>query len=106
VIAIVDAVRGVASGHAIVAPAALRDLVERVPPGNVPLHDCTLREREVMALIAEGATNPEVCRRLHISDATVRTHVRNLRRKLRARTRAELVTRAYGLGSGPRTEAG
>jgi DNA-binding NarL/FixJ family response regulator len=104
--ALADAVRGVASGHAIVAPGALRDLVERVPPGNIALNDCTPREREVMALIAEGATNPEVCRRLHISDATVRTHVANLRRKLRARTRAELVARAYGLGGEHGSEAG
>ena len=60
----------------------------------------TPREQEVMALVAQGATNPEVSQRLVISDATVRTHIRSLRRKLRARSRAELVSRVYGIGLG------
>jgi DNA-binding NarL/FixJ family response regulator len=77
------AVREVAAGHADGAPAD--------PP-------CTPREREVLSLVALGATNPEICDRLTVSEATVRTHVRNLRRKLAARTRAELVSRAFRLG--------
>lgn len=91
---IVDAIRGVASGYAIVDPVMLRDLSDRVPLAEAPLEECTPREREVMALVARGATNPEVCEELVITDATVRTHIRSLRRKLGARTRAELVSRA------------
>ena len=56
-----------------------------------------------MLLVAQGATNPEVCRELVITDATVRTHVSSLRRKLGARTRAELVSRVYALGLGQPT---
>jgi DNA-binding CsgD family transcriptional regulator len=88
------AVRGVAAGHAVVSPALLRDAVEPAPADPA----CTPREREVLALVALGATNPEICDRLTVSEATVRTHVRNLRRKLAARTRAELVSRAFRLG--------
>ena len=92
------AVRGVAVGHAVVERAVLDALLERVPIDETALPDLTQREREVMALVAQGATNPEVSQALVITDATVRTHVRSLRRKLGARTRAELVSRVYELG--------
>jgi DNA-binding NarL/FixJ family response regulator len=93
--AVVDAVRSVAFGHAVIARTVLRALAGRVPETDLVLDDCTPREREVMALVAQGATNPEVCETLFIADSTVRTHIRSLRRKLGARTRAELVSRAY-----------
>lgn len=96
--ALADAVRGVAAGRAVVAPALLREVVERLPVPDPALEACTSREREVLALVAEGATNPEICEQLVVTDATVRTHVQNLRRKLAARTRAELVSRAFASG--------
>jgi DNA-binding NarL/FixJ family response regulator len=95
------AVRGVAAGHAVVSREVLRGVVSCVPGTGPLLGDCTPREREVLSLVASGATNPEICGRLTLSDATVRTHVRNLRRKLAARTRAELVSRAFRLGLAP-----
>jgi DNA-binding CsgD family transcriptional regulator len=56
------------------------------------------REREVIALVAEGRTGPEIARELHISHDTVRTHVRNAQSKLGARSRAQLVAMTLGEG--------
>jgi DNA-binding NarL/FixJ family response regulator len=93
-----DAVRTVASGDAIVSPRVLRTLLERLVPRpatpSAP-DGLTRREMEILHLVAQGATNPEITATLTISDTTVRTHVAHLRRKLRARTRAELVVRAW-----------
>ncbi len=96
--ALAGAVRVVAAGHAVVERAVLRELLDDGTADNDALEHITPRERQVMALVAEGATNPEVSQRLVISDATVRTHVRSLRRKLGARNRAELVSRVFRLG--------
>jgi DNA-binding CsgD family transcriptional regulator len=52
------------------------------------------REREVLALLAGGATDRQVAASLHLSPATVRTHVRNAKAKLGARTRAQAVALA------------
>ena len=52
------------------------------------------REREVLALLAGGATDRQVAASLHLSPATVRTHVRNAKTKLGARTRAQAVALA------------
>ncbi len=93
-----DAVRTVASGDAIVSPRILRTLLERLAPRPATPPDpdgLTRREMEILHLIAQGATNPEITEALNISDTTVRTHVTHLRRKLHARTRAELVVRAW-----------
>ncbi|HEV7134295.1 MAG TPA: response regulator transcription factor [Gaiellaceae bacterium] len=94
-LALAEAVRAVACGYAVVARKTLRLLADRVPRPDGALERCTPREREVIELVARGATNAEVCERLVITDATVRTHIRNLRRKLGARSRAELVSRVY-----------
>lgn len=56
------------------------------------------REREIVRLVAAGETGPEIAEHLHISHATVRTHVRNAMAKVGARSRAHLV--AKGLGDG------
>ncbi|MGC8514298.1 MAG: response regulator [Acidimicrobiales bacterium] len=93
-----DAVRTVASGDAIVSPRVLRTLLQRLAPQPATppaADDLTARETEILRLVAQGATNPEISRTLNISIATVRTHVAHLRAKLHARTRAELVVRAW-----------
>jgi PAS domain S-box-containing protein len=56
------------------------------------------REREVVRLVAAGETGPEIAEHLHISHATVRTHVRNAMAKVGARSRAHLVAKALGDG--------
>lgn len=56
------------------------------------------REQEIVQLIAEGDSGPEIAERLHISHDTVRTHVRNAMTKLGARSRAQLVAMSLGDG--------
>jgi PAS domain S-box-containing protein len=56
------------------------------------------REREIVQLVAAGQTGPEIAEQLHISHATVRTHVRNAMAKVGARSRAHLVAKALGDG--------
>lgn len=56
------------------------------------------REREIVRLVAAGETGPEIAEQLHISHATVRTHVRNAMAKVGARSRAHLVAKALGDG--------
>ncbi|MGE5591042.1 MAG: response regulator transcription factor [Bacillota bacterium] len=60
-----------------------------------PLTD---REREVLGLIAEGLTNPEIGRRLYISEATVKRHVYNIYGKLGVTHRTAALARARELG--------
>ena len=62
------------------------------------LESLTAREREVLALVAEGLTNDEIARRLYISPGTAKTHVRHLLAKLDARDRVHLVIIAYQAG--------
>jgi DNA-binding NarL/FixJ family response regulator len=100
-----DAVRVVAAGDALLSPSITRRLISEFvsQPGrgrHVPaeLAELTDREREVMALIAEGLTNDEIAARLVISPATAKTHVSRILLKLGARDRAQLVVMAYESG--------
>jgi DNA-binding NarL/FixJ family response regulator len=70
--------------------------------GAAPFPELTEREREVLDLVARGLTNPEIARRLFVSDKTVRNHVSNVFAKLHVAGRAEAVARARdaGLGAG------
>jgi two-component system response regulator DesR len=63
-----------------------------------PLHELSEREREVLDLIASGATNREIAERLFLSPHTIKEHTSALYRKLKARNRAEAVRRAERLG--------
>jgi DNA-binding NarL/FixJ family response regulator len=65
-------------------------------------HPLTRREREVLALLAQGMDTEAIARTLVLSTATVRNHVQNLLRKLGAHTRAEAVARALQQGLFPR----
>jgi DNA-binding NarL/FixJ family response regulator len=84
---VANAVRMVALGMAVFEPAA-----DALPAG------LTEREREVLGLIATGATNTEIGRRLFLSPHTVKEHTSSLYRKLGVRNRAEAVQRAQRLG--------
>jgi len=68
----------------------------RRPPHAEPRGKLSRREREVVQLVAHGASGPEIAAELHISHETVRTHVRNAMVKLGARSRAHLVAKALG----------
>lgn len=58
----------------------------------------TQRELDVLELIAQGYTNPEIGRKLNLSEETVKSHVRHLLSKLRARNRAHIVSKAFAGG--------
>ena len=102
---LVAAIRVVAAGEALLAPTVTRRLIEeftrRPEPVSAPrpgLGGVTEREREVLALIGRGLSNGELAEHLHLSPATVKTHVGRLLMKLGARDRAQLVIAAYESG--------
>jgi DNA-binding NarL/FixJ family response regulator len=101
---LVAAVRAAARGDALVSPSMTRRLVTefahraRCPHDTNMLDALTDRERQVLALVAEGLTNEEIAKRLILSPATARTHVGRLFAKLDARNRAQLVVLAYETG--------
>jgi DNA-binding NarL/FixJ family response regulator len=96
------AIRVVASGDALLAPSVTRRLIAEFarrprsaqPPGRT-LDGLTQREREVLTLVATGLSNSEIAGHLHLSPATVKTHLGHLLAKLGARDRAQLVIVAY-----------
>ncbi|NUR89780.1 MAG: response regulator transcription factor [Nonomuraea sp.] len=97
------AVRVVAAGDALLAPNVTRRLIEEfarrpATPQVSGLEVITDREREVLALIARGLSNTELAAHLHLSLATVKTHIGRLLAKLNARDRAQLVIAAYESG--------
>jgi DNA-binding NarL/FixJ family response regulator len=98
------AVRTVVDGGALLSPRITRRLIEEFAtrardPGRLPdLGGLTEREREVVALVAEGLTNDEIAGRLIMSAATAKTHVSRAMIKLNARDRAQLVVFAYESG--------
>lgn len=103
---IFDAVRVVAAGDALLAPAATRRLVEafvRAHPRPAPdaarlVQALTDREREVLGLVGRGLSNAEISARLVVSEATTKTHVSRTLAKVHARDRAQLVVLAYESG--------
>jgi two-component system NarL family response regulator len=91
---LIEAVLGAGRGEPLIPPSMasrlLRDLVgpgEQATPD--PLAELSDREREVLALLAQGLRNREIAERLVISESTVKTHVRHVLEKLRFRNRAE-----------------
>jgi len=105
---LIQAVRVVAKGDALLSPSVTRRLItdlasrpERPPPGDRDLRTLaglTDREREVLALVAEGLSNDEIAARLFLSPLTAKTHVSRIMTKLNARDRAQLVVLAYESG--------
>ncbi|MEV5747764.1 response regulator transcription factor [Actinoallomurus sp. NPDC052308] len=100
-----QAVRTVFNGDALLAPQVTRRLISAFVgrPGQ-PTYDPALpsalteRERQVVALVAEGLTNEDIGRRLVMSPATAKTHVNRAMTKVGARDRAQLVVFAYRSG--------
>jgi DNA-binding NarL/FixJ family response regulator len=102
---LLNAIRTVAAGDALLAPSVTRRLIAhfadqartpaRTPPG---LAELTEREREVLALVAQGLSNAELARTLHVSLPTAKTHVSRILTKLAARDRTQLVILAYQSG--------
>jgi DNA-binding NarL/FixJ family response regulator len=86
------AVHAVAAGGSYVDPAVTATLLSRSVTDHVPL--LSVREREVLDLLARGRTGEEAADSLHLSSETVRTHVRNAMRKLEAHTRTHAIVLA------------
>ena len=102
---LVDAVRVVAGGDALLAPSVTRRLLEefarrpsanRLPPAALDV--LTPREREVLALVARGRSNAEIAAELYVGEATVKSHVAHLLMKLGLRDRVHAVIHAYDVG--------
>ncbi|GAA0368077.1 response regulator transcription factor [Microbispora corallina] len=102
---LVTAIRSVHSGDAVVAPSTTRRLLDRfavlLPEGDARTRDAgllTAREREVLYHVARGLSNSEIAARLHLAEATVKTHLGRILAKLGLRDRAQVVVYAYETG--------
>jgi DNA-binding NarL/FixJ family response regulator len=101
---LIRAVRTVAAGDALLSPSVTRRLIAefadraKEPPASTRLAALTDREREVIAVVAEGLSNDEIAAKLYLSPATVKTHVNRAMAKLAVRDRAQLVVLAYEAG--------
>jgi DNA-binding NarL/FixJ family response regulator len=102
---LLQAIRVVAGGHALLSPGPTRYLIEEFVSrpevsGVIPtqVEWLTDREREVLRLVAAGYSNTDIAQRLVVSPATAKTHVSRAMRKLHAHDRAQLVVIAYETG--------
>jgi len=101
-----DAVRVIAAGEALLAPAVTRRLISEFTrlrpvsgtPRSAVLSALTPRETEVLRLVADGMSNPEIARRLVVTEETVKTHVSRILAKLGLRDRTQAVVAAYETG--------
>ncbi|MFB7378800.1 response regulator [Kitasatospora purpeofusca] len=117
---ILDAIRVVAAGEALLSPSVTRRLIAEftarpapapaAAPASVPspsgsdrLAAITDREREILTLVGRGLANPEIATELVLSPATVKTYITRLLTKLAARDRVQLVILAYESGLVPLT---
>ena len=100
-----EAVRTIAAGESLLAPAVTRRLIERYvsrPPGGTARRErfagLTERELDVLQLITRGLSNAEIGAKLFLSEATVKTHVTRILAKLGVRDRVQAVVLAYESG--------
>ncbi|MBA2730763.1 MAG: response regulator transcription factor [Euzebyaceae bacterium] len=103
---ILRAIRGVANGEAIFGPGIARRLVQFFssarPQGYADAFpELTQREADILRLLAEHRTNPEIAAQWSLAPKTVRNHVSNIFNKLQVATRAEAITRARDAGLRP-----
>jgi DNA-binding NarL/FixJ family response regulator len=103
---LVEAIRVIAAGEALLAPSVTRRLLDRVASRLPPAHDnsipalseLTEREMEVLKLVARGLSNAEIAEKLVVSETTVKTHVSRILGKLDLRDRVQVVILAYETG--------
>ncbi len=102
---LIDAVRVIAAGDGLLAPGVTRRLIsefaQRPTDESQPrptLQELTPRETQVLQLVAEGLSNPEIAARLVVAEETVKTHVSHVLSKLGLRDRTQAVVAAYESG--------
>ncbi|HUC04166.1 MAG TPA: response regulator transcription factor [Acidimicrobiales bacterium] len=103
---LLGAIRVVAAGEALLAPSVTRRLIAHFTDGagsspvrsGAGFDELTEREREVLALVAQGLSNAELAATLHVSLPTAKTHVSRILTKLGAQNRTQLVVLAYESG--------
>ena len=104
---LVEAVRRVAAGEAILSPEVTAAVLARVrstggaPPADLAEHQLTQRECDVLALVGAGLNNTEIAARLHLSMSTVKTHVTNVLAKTGSRDRVQAAILAVRAGLAP-----
>jgi DNA-binding NarL/FixJ family response regulator len=101
---LIQAVRVVAAGDALLAPSVTRRIIEQfarrpvAPEVRAQLESLTQREREVLVMLARGNSNAELAAELFVSEGTIKTHVSSLLAKLGLRDRVQAVVLAYESG--------
>jgi DNA-binding NarL/FixJ family response regulator len=101
---LIAAVHTVAAGDALLSPAITRTVIDRAgaqtttAAASAELEELTPREREVLALVAQGLSNGEIASTLVIEESTVKTHVKHVLAKLSLRDRVQAVIFAYESG--------
>ena len=95
---VVTTIRDVARGRMLIPPRTIATLLAKRRASDVQLESLTVREREVLRLLAEGLPSRGVAARLGISYTTVRTHIRSLGSKLGVHSKLEAIVKARELG--------
>ena len=100
---LLEAVRTVASGEALLSPAITKRVIQKFagmqrPAAPKELEELSERERDVFRLMTNGLSNAEIGKELYISETTVKTHVTHILQKLNLRDRVQAVVLAYQTG--------
>jgi NarL family two-component system response regulator LiaR len=93
-----EAIRQAYAGRPTLAPEAAQVLIQASRKQYKPGIDLTERENEVLGLLVEGLTNPEIAKRLYVSKSTVKFHVSSILNKLQVSSRTEAVAKALQEG--------
>ena len=89
-----SAIRAANSGHSTLAPEAMHALIQTSEPDPQSDYDLTPRELQVLALLVQGMSNPDIAKQLIVSRSTAKAHVSNILSKLGVSNRAEAITLA------------
>jgi DNA-binding NarL/FixJ family response regulator len=95
---VVDAIRDVARGRMLITPRTIATLIAKRRGIEAQLQSLTVREKEVLRLMADGLSSRAVASKLGISYTTVRTHIRSLGGKLGVHSKLEAIVKARELG--------